>query len=95
MALVRLPLGPVRWFSYQRSPREPSMQDYDVAPLASAQVRGLAWSALPDAPVRIGFERLGGRVARLRVAAARALFGLAARPDQRAAAWPARQAPAC
>jgi hypothetical protein len=33
------------------------MQDYDVAPLASAQVHGLAWSALPDAPVRTGFER--------------------------------------
>jgi hypothetical protein len=68
------------------------MQDYHSALLASAQVRDLAWSALPDAPVRTNFDRPSGHAVRLRGPAARALFGPAARLDPQAAARSARQA---
>jgi len=72
------------------------MLDYYVALFAPRHSRhGLAWSALPDAPVLPDQppRRLTGR---LRRGTARALFGLAERLDPQAGhLGPARQAPAC
>jgi hypothetical protein len=77
------------------------MLDYFSALFAPREVGGIAWSALPDAPVRTDFERRARRAGRVRQAGARVLLRLAVRldPDNR---WPqppsaprSRQAPAC
>jgi hypothetical protein len=79
--------------------KERRMLDYYVALFAPRQSpHGLAWSALPGAPV-LPDEPPRGPAGRLRRGAARALFGLAGRLDPLAGqAGPdrmhARQAPA-
>jgi hypothetical protein len=59
------------------------MRDYYVALFAPRQSGGLAWSALPDAPV-LRDER-PGRPGWLRRGTARALLGVAERLDPHAA----------
>jgi hypothetical protein len=72
------------------------MLDYYTALFAPVQVKALAWSALPDAPVLPERERPARLATRLRRPAARALHGLAARLDPEiGAVQPARRAAAC
>jgi hypothetical protein len=77
------------------------MLDYFTALFVPREAGGIAWSALPDAPVRTDFERRTRHAGRVRKAGARVLLRLAVQldPDNRWAQPPAaprsRQAPAC